>query len=247
MKSVRISVAMATYNGEKYIEDQINSIIGMLSPKDEIVISDDGSTDLTVDIIKRYASKYDNIHYYQNNLGKGIDNNFSNAIMNCKGKYIFISDQDDIWIQGKIDAVLKAFADSGADLVVHNGCIVDEKLNKISNVPLIKANHFSTNWFVSLVKPRLYGCCMAFKSSITEWIVPLYGGIDKGDYDTFISIVVGLKGKIFMLDECYIMHRIHDSNFTSNRRRCVKIILKERYRLLKAVVSRIIKLVKKGR
>lgn len=90
------SIAMAVFNGAKYIDQQIQSIIPQLKLDDELVISYDLSTDSTLDIIKSYAANDSRIKIFINE-NPGLFNNFENALRNCKNDYIFISDQDDIW------------------------------------------------------------------------------------------------------------------------------------------------------
>ena len=89
-----ISVCMATYNGEKYIQEQIDSILCQLSKDDELVISDDHSTDATCDIIKSYNDR--RIKLFLNELAKGVTHNFENALLHSKGDIIFLADQDDV-------------------------------------------------------------------------------------------------------------------------------------------------------
>ena len=93
---IRISVAMVTYQGEKYIKEQLDSILEQLGPEDGVVISDDGSTDGTVAVIEAYCKSDERIHLLAG-PGKGVKANVENALRACKGTYIFLADQDDIW------------------------------------------------------------------------------------------------------------------------------------------------------
>ena len=93
--NMKISVCIATYNGAKYIEEQVQSILYQLSEKDEIINSDDGSKDNTLAIIKSLNDA--RIKVIHNTLKHGLVSNFENAIKHADGDYIFLSDQDDIW------------------------------------------------------------------------------------------------------------------------------------------------------
>ena len=95
-----VSVCMATYNGGKYIKEQIDSILGQLSNNDELIISDDNSTDDTVDIINRISDSRVRLFF---NKQKGYTNNFENALKQVRGDIIFLSDQDDIWMDNKVN------------------------------------------------------------------------------------------------------------------------------------------------
>ena len=119
-----ISVCMASYNGEKYIKQQIDSILKQLSDEDELVISDDGSTDNTLSVIQSIHDK--RIKLIHNQGEHGYSRNFENALKNSKGDYIFLSDQDDVWKDNKVETILpllKKYA-----FVVHDTEMTDENL-----------------------------------------------------------------------------------------------------------------------
>ena len=110
------TVCIATYNGEKYIKEQIDSILLQIASDDEIVISDDGSSDDTINIINSLNDK--RIHLYINEGKHGFKSNFENAIKRAMGNYIFMSDQDDVWFPNKYNAILSYLKIN--DLVHHN-------------------------------------------------------------------------------------------------------------------------------
>ena len=124
---VCVSVAMATYNGEQYLEEQLDSILLNLSDQDEIVISDDGSTDKTIEIVQTYMCKDKRIRLIEGPRS-GLIANFENAIRNTRGTYIFLSDQDDIWAENKVAKVLKCFQEHQCSCVVHNAQVIDENM-----------------------------------------------------------------------------------------------------------------------
>lgn len=113
------SVAMAVYNGERFLEQQIDSILEQLSSDDELVISYDESQDGTLSLISKYAETDGRVKIVRN-AEPGVVGNFNNAIQNCCKDIIFISDQDDIWKSGKKDAMLRLLNETGADLAIHN-------------------------------------------------------------------------------------------------------------------------------
>lgn len=98
-----ISVILCTYNGEKYLKEQLDSIIAQTYPLHEIIIQDDGSTDSTVEICKEYEATYPQIHLFQNECNLGYNLNFKSAAMRATGDYVAISDQDDVWFPTKIE------------------------------------------------------------------------------------------------------------------------------------------------
>ena len=121
-----ISVCMATFNGEKYLKEQIKSIIAQLDINDEIIISDDGSTDSTIEIINSFNDF--RIKLYQNSF-KNLISNFEFTLNNASGDYIFLSDQDDIWLPNKVELCMKSLI--SADLVMTNCKLVDSNLEII--------------------------------------------------------------------------------------------------------------------
>ena len=132
MAEERVSVAIATYNGGKYLEEQLMSILHQTQQVNEIVISDDGSTDNTLVIAHKIAERPEaqNIRFVflQDNPRKGSGGNFDWAISHCSGEYIFICGQDDVWIPSKVETVLEVFrAHTDALCVLHNARIIDEK------------------------------------------------------------------------------------------------------------------------
>ena len=106
------------YNGEKYLPEQLDSILKQLQPQDEIVVSYDKSKDGTWELLQSYKEKYPQVKVLENQ-NPGINGNFNNAIAGCTGDYIFICDQDDRWAGNKRSAVLETFEKTGADMVIH--------------------------------------------------------------------------------------------------------------------------------
>lgn len=205
-----ISVAMATYNGEKYIMTQVKSILKNLNPEDELVISDDGSTDRTIKIVESLNDKRIKIF---KGPGKGVSKNFENAICHCKGDIIFLSDQDDIWAKGKVSKVLKAFEDEKCVVVLHDAIVVDE-----TNT-IIKPSYYKyrfrkvyTSTFLNLIKSTYFGCCMAFRPVSKSKIFPIPKGCL---HDRWIGLILSISGKTVYIDEPLIKYRRHGDNVSS--------------------------------
>ena len=126
----KISVAMAVYNGETYIKEQLGSILNQLHKDDEIIISLDPSNDKTVQIIDSFNDQRIKVI---NGPGKGLILNFENAIKHTHNEIIFLCDQDDVWLPNKVDTVLTCFEDQKINVILHNAKIVDKDLNVIEN------------------------------------------------------------------------------------------------------------------
>jgi len=203
-----ISVCIPTYNGEKYIEKQLESIMSQLSYNDEIIISDDSSTDNTIQIIEKINDP--RIRILKNNTFKSPIFNLENAINNSKGDFIFLSDQDDIWKPNKVKTILK-FLDKGFSLVVSDCEIVDQEDKLLSN-SFFKLNNSGPGFFKNLYKNSYLGCCMAFNKQCFKYILPFPKNIAM--HDIWIGLISELKGKVIFIDDQLISYRRHFGNFS---------------------------------
>lgn len=237
MNEVRASVAMAVYNGEKYICEQIDSILSLLGSSDELVISYDKCTDNTVSIISNYAQRDARIRVLRNELRPGVSGNFTNAVRNTRGKYVFLSDQDDLWLNNKIELVVTEMEKTKADLVIHNGRFADNELEPIG-VTLFETTKATKSPLLNLYKGRFLGCCMCFRRECFKYILPFPDITSDFPHDVFATILVGLKGKIVLLDDICIYHRLHDSNATPKTRNSVRKVVNNRLLLLRTLIPR---------
>ena len=184
IRDYSISVAIATYNGEKYIEEQLKSILSQLNIDDEIIISDDGSTDNTINIINSMNDK--RIKLIQGPK-KGVKQNFANAISNCSGKYIFLSDQDDIWVNNKVDKVLNIFENNKYDCITHNCYVVNGDNSEIIIDSFFQHRKSKKGIVSNMWKNKYLGCCMVFRSDMKKNILPIPNNIEM--HDQWIGII----------------------------------------------------------
>ena len=223
----RISVCIATYNGEKYIKEQLASILSQLGSDDEIVISDDNSTDRTVNIVKQFKDK--RLKIYLNNNGKGYVSNFENALNKAIGYYIFLADQDDVWVENKVQYCLAQL--ENYDLVVSDAVVVDE------NKALISTSFFAMrkcyrSFLGNILKFGYLGCCMAFKRKILERALPFPSNHKLCTHDYWLFLVAKTYYKSKISDEKLIIYRRHGLNtstggFLNN----TSIFFKAKYRI----------------
>lgn len=202
----KVSVAMATYNGEKYIKEQIKTILDCLEENDELVISDDGSTDNTLGIINSFND--DRIVLIEGPK-KGIKQNFANAIKNTSGEYIFLSDQDDIWEKDKVTEVIKCFEKENCTLVVHDAEVVDENLNMVISSYYSYRNS-GKGIIKNIYKNTYIGCCMAFLSKAKKYVLPIPNDIEM--HDQWIGILNDKYGKTYFSTKKLIKYRRHSLN-----------------------------------
>lgn len=204
-----ISVALAAYKGEKYIYEQIKSILPQLAEHDEIIVSDDRPGGITEKIVRKMMEKDKRIHYVEGN-GKGVVANFINAIRHCHGDKIFLCDQDDVWLPDKVRLVMKEFY-NGADLVLHNAYVTDKKLN-ITNSSFFELRGSRKGVIRNIVKNSYMGCCMAFDRKMLKHIMPIPKSAPM--HDQWIGLVCEVYGKVTFIDQPLIYHRMHGNNVT---------------------------------
>ena len=118
-----ISVCIATYNGAPYITEQLASICAQLSDNDEIIVSDDGSTDGTLDVVRAFGDP--RIRIVHNQSQRCYTANFENALRYAQGDYIFICDQDDVWLPKKVETIVHYLRDEGYSVVAHDAIVTD--------------------------------------------------------------------------------------------------------------------------
>lgn len=227
-----ISVCMATYNGEKYLKEQIISILEQTIPVDEIIISDDGSTDKTLEIIK--SVKSDKIKILKNTK-KGIMYNFKNALENAKGDVIFLTDQDDIWLRNKVEKILPLLERN--DLIVHNAELIDSFGKKLENSDYFKLMNSKKGLISNLIKCRYLGCCMVFSRKILE--KSLNFAEKNIMHDIWIGLMAEKLGKVYFYDEKLVQYRRHEATLSfaglkSKRKTKVKIF--DRLNILKNIL-----------
>ena len=232
---VRVSVAMAVYNGEKHLKEQIDSITCQLLPQDELVISYDNSTDNSLNIIKAYTSKDQRIRYYKNEIRPGVVKNFENAVTYCTGEIIFYSDQDDVWMPDKIEKVLNKFEDPKVTVVIHDSSLTDEELN-ITHPSTFKLRNGNTNLFKNLIRLSYIGCCLAFRSEMKKVVLPI--PTIYRSHDWWTGSICSCYGKMEKIDEALILHRLHENNATPVKRPSLRYQLSVRWIILINLIIR---------
>ncbi|WP_312822087.1 glycosyltransferase family 2 protein [Epilithonimonas sp.] len=205
----KISVCMATYNGEQYIKEQLESILSQLGNQDEVIISDDHSTDNTLDIVNRLSDN--RIRVFLNDNKNGLTYNFENAIKKATGDYIFLSDQDDVWLPNKVQLAVEAFQKN--DVVVSNCKITDGELFVI-NESYFKLNNSQKGFFKNFYRSSYLGCCTAFKKEILVDILPFPRNLYLY-HDWWIGYLSDMKYKVKFIETPCLLYRRHDNNMSS--------------------------------
>lgn len=210
---MKISVALAAYKGEKYIAEQMESILRQLSDSDELIISDDFPEGKTRGIVEEFASRDARVKYLEGK-GKGVIKNFENALSACSGDIVFLCDQDDVWLPDKVETVMKEF-ENGAQLVLHDASVTDGSLNVTD--PSCFALHGANLSFVkNIIKNTFVGCCMAFTKELFAEAMPFPDGIAMHDW--WIALVaLKKKRKAVLIEKPLILWRRHGGNVTGGK------------------------------
>lgn len=230
MSNLTISVVMATYNGEDYIQQQLNSIIPYLKKDDEIIISDDGSSDKTIELIKLYQNCYGNITLIDGPR-EGVVKNFENALRYSSKDIIMFADQDDIWLPTKFEIIRDAFQKNGdIELILHDMymCSNSQIQNRNYGPGHFQIRKRCHGFFYNLLYSGYYGCCMSFRNELKNLILPFPNNLNM--YDQLIGLVSESRHSSLFLDVPLIIHRIHGDNLT--RRLTIIESLKYKLKLL---------------
>lgn len=203
-----VSVCLACYNGEKFILAQIESILFQLRAEDELIISDDGSNDLTLEIIVKIGDPRIKI-YHHKSAGRPTEN-FQNALRKANGNIIFLSDQDDVWLEGKYDHMIKLLENNL--LVLSNSILVDENLD-VLNSSFFNFHGSAKGVIRNAIKNSYFGSCMAFQRKLLSYALPFPPTIEIG-HDVWLGLIAEIVGKVYFTEKPLILYRRHDSTVT---------------------------------
>jgi len=226
---------MPTFNGEKYLHKQMESILVQLSDADEVIVSDDSSSDSTVKILDGFDDR--RIKIIEDQKFASPIFNLENAIKNAQGDYIFLSDQDDIWLPNKIEITMNLL--KKYDCVVSDASIIDARENIIHH-SFFELNKSKRGFCYNFAKNGYLGCCMAFNKKMLRYILPFPCNIPM--HDIWIGNISELFGKVIFYGEPLIYYRRHEFNYSmasEKSKNHIFIKIMNRYELLTSLVKRI--------
>jgi glycosyltransferase involved in cell wall biosynthesis len=229
----KISVCIATYNGAKYIIKQLDSILPQLGESDEVVISDDSSSDGTLELIEELNDP--RIRIIRDQKFRNPIFNFENAMLNAKGDFIFLSDQDDLWMPDKIAVVLAALKES--DLVLTDCTVIDSK-DEVVESSFFVINNTGRGFFKNLYSNSYLGCCLAMRREVIEKATPFPK--DTPMHDWWIGMVSEVFFRITIIPRPLIQYRRHGLNATTTGGKSDSSLLAKfryRYALLKGLLK----------
>lgn len=242
MDKPTISVAMCTYNGERYLVEQLNSLLTQTLLPTEVVICDDCSTDGTMALLENFQKNVlFKVRLFKNEKSLGVTKNFEKAIANCEGNFIFPCDQDDIWLPEKIE-VLSAFLKNNpeAEMVFSDAELVDKSLTKLnrSQWEVVRFGEvLQFQWEegkaakIMLGGSRVTGCTTAFRSELAAAAIPFPTDIPLVIHDTWLAWVAVVRQSILPFSVALVHYRQHEEQQVGSRPRIMpeKIEFKERF------------------
>jgi len=207
-----ISVCIATYNGEKFIQQQLKSILCQIGEEDEVIVSDDFSQDKTLEIVKNFNDK--RIKIFQNKQNQKtqkfdferITANFENAILQASGDLIFLSDQDDIWHKNKVETIK---AEIGENIAIIHDCRVVDENGKIIFSSYFDFINAKKGILKNIIKCSFLGSCMAFKSELINFALPIP---QKAPHDLWLALIADSKKSLKLLKVPLIDYCRHKKN-----------------------------------
>lgn len=213
-EKMRVSVCMATYNGERFLADQLESILQQLEATDELIISDDHSTDQTQAILTSYAAQDKRIHLYKNlPERKGVLGNFTTALEKAQGEVVFLADQDDIWFPDKRNVMVHCFAEHQSAQVVMSDLVVIDGEKEVLAPSYIKLRHCQTGFLHNLYKNSYVGCAMAVRTSFLKTVgLPFPKNLPM--HDMWLGLLADYQQAALILSVPLVYYRRHGTTAT---------------------------------
>lgn len=214
-KSMKVSIAMATYNGAQYISAQLQSFVDQTHQPDEVVITDDCSSDETEVIVQAFAKHAPfKVEFFRNEKNLGYSGNFNAALMKTSGDLVFLSDQDDVWFPEKIEHMLDvAERHPEALLLMNDAALTDGELTEVG---LTKIGQIRSVGMP--MKSFVMGCCCVVRRDLLNVCLPIPTGF-KGHDNWIVDIAdaLGVKQVEEKVLQLYRRHELNESNIISNR------------------------------
>lgn len=220
----KVDILLATYNGEEYLVEQLESILSQSYSNFRLLISDDCSTDGTRKILEEYKEKDNRIQLFFQGKNLGVIKNFEYLLKKVESKYYMLSDQDDIWKKDKIEKSVDKIENTGSDLVYTDLEVVDENLNvtyesywKLKGIyhKIKKYNNFDSLYLNNFVT----GCTIISRKEFIKDILPLPNSSKFILHDYWIALIVSQSGKVAYIEEPLIKYRQHKNNKIGSKKK----------------------------
>ena len=213
----KVDILLATYNGEKYIKEQIDSLLGQTEQNIKLIISDDCSQDNTRQILREYLQKDKRIevHFQEKNLG--YVKNFEFLLKQVKAPYFMLSDQDDVWLPQKVEKSLETLMSQQAILAFGDLQVVDEKLHTLypsfnDYMKLTRKIKKFQDYRMQYLYNCVTACTLTAKKELIQYVLPIPTDSKYAIHDLWMGLIATFHGKVAYIDEKYILYRQHGNN-----------------------------------
>jgi glycosyltransferase involved in cell wall biosynthesis len=208
------SIAMATYNGVRFLEEQIQSVRLQMQSGDELVVVDDASTDGTMKLLEQL--QFPRMRVYQNPKNLGAARTFDRALSLTRNHIVFLCDQDDVWLPGKREAFVESFLrDKRCSVVVSDAELIDAAGRTLAASFMQTRGGFSGSLWSTLYKNRFLGCCMALRRDVLSIGLPIPPTVPQ--HDMWLGLLGAEIGTVHYLSTAYLRYRRHEENTSPSR------------------------------
>jgi glycosyltransferase involved in cell wall biosynthesis len=230
---VRVSVCLAAHNGADLIGDQVRSILDQLGPDDELVVVDDASTDATVEVVESFGDTRIIVHRAGTNVGSV--RTFERALGLARGAYLLLADQDDVWVPGRLAAMVAALDADG--VVATSVSVLGEEGPPRWPLRAADSHRYAANVGAVLVGVRWYfGCAMGLRRDLLPLVLPFPAWLTES-HDLWIGLVGNVTREMAHLEPPSVERRLHGANQTPLRWRSLPTILRARVMLARCLVE----------
>jgi glycosyltransferase involved in cell wall biosynthesis len=231
---VRVSVCLAAHDGAEFLGEQVRSILDQLGPSDELVVVDDASSDGTVSVLESFGDLRIALHHNESNVG--YVRTFERALGLARGAYVLLCDQDDVWMPGRLEAMVAALDRDG--VVATSVAILGAPTGPPRWILRDKDSHrYATNVAAVLVGVRWYfGCAMGLRRDVLGTVLPFPSWLTES-HDLWIGLVGNTLHEMRHLEAPSVARRLHDANQTPTRWRSLPEILRARVMLARCLLE----------
>lgn len=227
---MKISVCMAVYNGAAYLMPQVHSILSQLRADDELVVVDDASQDNSAELFSNLSDS--RVSVFRNERNLGVFASFEKAMRLARGDILFLSDQDDIWLPGKVEKIIGVFLSKPEmTMVATDARIIDESGAVVADSFFAQRGRFEAGVLHNLIKNKYLGCTLAFRSSMLDHFLPIPPDVPM--HDIWFGLVNDIYGKTYYIDQPLIAYCRHGKNVSPSLGAPVVQKLIWRWRLVK--------------
>jgi len=228
-----LSVCMATYDGSAYVLDQLASILAQLGPGDEVIVADDSSTDGTAEIVAGLGDE--RVVLLRNDRNLGHVRTFERALRAARGEVLFLADQDDLWVEGRVVAMVDAL--DRRPVVAGNVTVFGTRTGPHTRALLASDSGAGLRNLLGILAGRrpYFGSAMALRREVLPLLLPIPPYVES--HDVWLAMLANLTGGVEHLEQPVLLRRLHGSNLTTPRRRGLPVVAISRLHMVRAVVA----------